>query len=76
MNIVISLLARQGFMTKYEFKAARIAIGYKTRPQVAFSIGVKPQTVKGWESGRSPVPGYAVEWLRRSEHDYAQKARK
>jgi DNA-binding transcriptional regulator YiaG len=29
-------------------------------PMVARLIGVKPQTVRSWRSGRSPVPEYAL----------------
>ena len=51
-----------------EFRRRREAIGYKTRPQTAVSIGVQTVTVKGWEIDRSPVPSYAQRWLERMEH--------
>lgn len=54
-------------MTGEEFKKKRIALGWKTRKWAAEDIGVKPNTIKDWELGRSRVPQYAINWLRRCE---------
>lgn len=54
-------------MTGEEFKARRLAAGWKTQVVVAYDIGVKPQTVKSWENNTNKIPGYAIKWLQRTE---------
>ena len=54
-------------MNATEFKARRIALGYETRKEIADEIGVSEETVKSWELGTRPVPGYGRRFIEREE---------
>lgn len=54
-------------MNGQQFKALRMRLGFKNRPQVAKVIGVAVDTVKKWERDERKVPGYAIHILGLSE---------
>lgn len=49
-------------MNAAEFKAERECCGL-SQADVADALGVRPLTVKRWESGYTPVPSFAAEWV-------------
>lgn len=50
-------------MTSNELRAELSALGW-TQKRLADRLGVEPDTVGRWANGRTPVPGYVVEYLR------------
>jgi DNA-binding transcriptional regulator YiaG len=53
-------------MTAAEFKQHRLSLGLSA-PRLALLLGVGPASVYDWESGKAPVPAYAVERLEEIE---------
>jgi DNA-binding transcriptional regulator YiaG len=53
-------------MTGQQFKDAREAKGY-SRTEIAAYLGRHRNTVRYWETGRTPVPKFASDWLRNAE---------
>jgi DNA-binding transcriptional regulator YiaG len=49
-------------MTAAEFKQRRLALALSVQ-RLALLLGVTPASVHRWESGKAPVPAYAVERL-------------
>jgi len=50
-----------------DFRNRWLALGFKSRTEVALEIGVTAEAVKKWDYGRSPIPRYAWLALERTE---------
>ena len=53
-------------MKAAEFKATREEKGYSRR-EIADYLGRHRNTVRYWETGRTPVPKFAADWLQNCE---------
>ena len=51
-------------MTPAELKETRLAMGFRSRRALAEVLGVSPQTVESWETGRRQMPGWLPRHLR------------
>ena len=47
-------------MTAKEFKQKLSKLGFRTHAQAAEALGVSRTTVTEWETGRNPVPRWAI----------------
>ena len=50
-------------MTAKEFKQKLSKLGFRTHAQAAEALGVSRTTVTEWETGRNPVPRWAIKLL-------------
>ena len=53
-------------MTHEEFKSMRVDKGY-SRTDIAKAIGRHRNTVRYWETDRTPVPKFAADWISKAD---------
>ncbi|MDD3582308.1 MAG: helix-turn-helix domain-containing protein [Desulfobacca sp.] len=51
-------------MTPAELKQTRLRLGFRSRRALAEVLGVSPQTVESWETGRRQMPGWLERYLK------------
>lgn len=63
MHIKTELISYNQCMNPEQFKAALKQCGW-TQKNLAGRLGLNTDTVSLWATGKSPVPGYVVEYMR------------